>query len=64
VSVSVGSPFAVRLAKRVNEATRRRDLKRFTGGLSKADRARVRRGYLGPAWADRTDRKALAAAVG
>jgi tRNA A-37 threonylcarbamoyl transferase component Bud32 len=65
--VAVGSPLAVRLAKRVPPSARAADLWRVLRtelpGLGRADRARVVRGYLGPDWADRAARKALLARV-
>jgi hypothetical protein len=57
-TVSIDSPFAVRLAKRLSDAGRRADIRRLFGrqlsGLSRADRARVVRAYLG----ESTDRRA------
>jgi tRNA A-37 threonylcarbamoyl transferase component Bud32 len=59
-TVAVGSPFAVRVARRVNESERRRDVKRFVASLARSDRARVLRGYSS---SDRAARKAFAATV-
>lgn len=56
--VGVGSPFAVRLCKRVADTARRADLRDLTVGLSHPDRLRVLRGYLGDRWADKRERKA------
>jgi tRNA A-37 threonylcarbamoyl transferase component Bud32 len=56
LSVEVGSPFAVRLVKRVSESARRSDLRRSVAGLSRTDRARLLAGYE----ADRAARKSLA----
>jgi len=65
--VAIGSPLAVRLAKRAPRSARAADLWRFLRtelpGLGRADRARVACGYLGLDWADRTARKALLARV-
>ncbi len=61
--VAVESPFAVRLAKRLSAASRRADLRALLRvelpGLSRTDRGRVARGYLGPDWSDAAARKAL-----
>ena len=56
LSVEIGSPFAVRLAKRVSSSARRSDLRRSVAGLSRTDRARLLAGYE----ADRPARKSLA----
>jgi tRNA A-37 threonylcarbamoyl transferase component Bud32 len=56
LSVEIGSPFAVRLAKRVSTAARRADVRSFTARLPRTDRARVLAGYE----ADRAARKSLA----
>ena len=49
--VAVASPFAVRLCKRLTDGDRRADLRRLVRrelvGLSRADRLRVVRGYVG-----------------
>lgn len=55
--VSVGSPFAVRLSKRIGDRARRLDLGEWTDGLSQAEQGRIVRGYLGAEWDDRAARK-------
>ena len=55
--VSVGSPFAVRLAKRIGERARRLDLGELADGLSRAEQCRIVRGYLGAGWDDRATRR-------
>jgi hypothetical protein len=63
-TVGIDSPFVVRLAKRLSESARRADLRSLfrteLGELSRTDRARVIRAYLG-ATADRRARKSLLA---
>lgn len=55
--VSVGSPFAVRLCKRMTDSEQRADLGELTEGLSPTDQLRVLRGYLGDSWADKPVRR-------
>lgn len=59
-TVSVGSPFAVRITRRLSAADRKSDLKQFVSALKRVDRARVLRGYGST---DRSARKTLAAGV-
>ena len=63
VSVSVGSPFAVRLSKRIGDRDKLADLRDFVEGFPDPDRLRVLRGFLGRAWADRAARKRWARKV-
>ena len=64
--VVIVSPFAVRLARRVNDSACKADLRavlnRDIAGLNRTNRCRLVRGYLGPV-STRLDRKALLAAV-
>ena len=62
-SVSVGSPFAVRLSKRFGDGAKLADLRDFVEGFPDPDRLRVLRGFLGSAWADRATRRGWARKV-
>lgn len=56
--LGVGSPFAVRLCKRMTDSERRADLGELMDGLPQTDQLRVLCGYLGDGWADKRERKA------
>lgn len=61
--VAVGSPFAVRLTKRIGDGEKAADLREFLEGMTETDRLRLLRGYLADGWANRAIRKRWARKV-
>jgi tRNA A-37 threonylcarbamoyl transferase component Bud32 len=61
--ITIGSPLAVELKRKVSSGERNRDLQRFRNGLSRAETGWFLRGYLGEKWAVRRIRRSFASGV-